>query len=85
MEMVLGSIVSSKVKKRREVVSSYLYLNPLFFCMNVSTCQETIYTHCVIVCIMKEIRMTLEDWEHEKLLELKGELSWHDYLCKELK
>jgi len=34
---------------------------------------------------MKEIRLTIEDWEYEKLMELKGEMTWHDYLCRELK
>jgi hypothetical protein len=34
---------------------------------------------------MKEIRLTIEDREYEKLMELKGEMTWHDYLCRELK
>jgi len=29
---------------------------------------------------MKEIRVTLEDEEHSRLLKLKGDKSWHDYI-----
>ena len=34
---------------------------------------------------MKEIRMTIEDVEYEKLMKLKGEKTWHDYLCRDVK
>jgi len=34
---------------------------------------------------MKEIRVTIEDSEHEALMKLKKDMSWHDYLCRELK
>jgi len=33
---------------------------------------------------MKEIRITLENIEHEKIIKIKKEKSWHDYLCQEL-
>lgn len=29
---------------------------------------------------MKNINITLEDWEYNKLAERKGELSWHNFI-----
>jgi hypothetical protein len=34
---------------------------------------------------MKEIRIALENTEYEKLIKMKGDLTWKQYFCKELK
>lgn len=31
---------------------------------------------------MKTINVTFEDKEHKKLIEIKGETSWHDWIIK---
>jgi hypothetical protein len=33
---------------------------------------------------MKEIRVALEDQEYEKLMKLKGDMTWKEYMCKEM-
>jgi hypothetical protein len=33
---------------------------------------------------MKEIRIALEDLEYEKLMKAKGEMTWKQYMCREI-
>jgi predicted CopG family antitoxin len=34
--------------------------------------------------MVKTIHIHLDDEEHKKLKEKKGNMSWHDYICKEI-
>ena len=33
---------------------------------------------------MKHIHITLEDTEYKQLIAVKKDMTWHDYLCKEI-
>lgn len=44
--------------------------------------KAKVYKWCLCDCVMREIRITLEDTEFKQLEKKKDGLSWHDFILK---